>query len=416
MRDLILPGEVKCYDPETFESLVKSKVEYVNYNKIAYVPKTARTSRTIAVEPLLNGFVQKGVDKYMRSRLRKVTGIDLTCQDDNAYMAYIGSKDGSYCTIDLSSASDSISLEVVRDLLPADWFEFLDEIRSPSYQLPSEAKTSRYEKFTSMGNGFCFPLETLIFASLCYAATVQTTGQGAAFTVYGDDIIVKPQAALLLTEFLREMGFVVNTEKSFYHGPFRESCGADWYEGQDVRPVNLDDRFEDVRNVMSFHNSFLRSERAESFSKDIRSYLRTLSREPVYRPSREPGDTAFSVSLDTAMSSRLVTWNRSVQQWRTIEILSLPADDKYVVLQMWLDNNAPMLSIFNMDAELIRFVSALRSEDGVGRFTLRYTTHVKIKPVSRPWSMKHHGFSVVTHESSIDRELSRLLRTHCASG
>lgn len=430
IRDMVLPGHVKCYDYDLFANIVRAKVAITNYNKIAYVPKTARTSRTIAVEPMLNGFVQKGVDEWMRTRLKKRWGIDLRNQFDNSYMSYLGSRDPlTYSTLDLSSASDSISIEVVKDLLPSDWFEFLDEIRSPSYQLPGDDKTSRYEKFTSMGNGFCFPLETLIFASLAYAANVLTHGKGKAFAVYGDDIIVQPSAALLLTELLQEMGFKVNTEKSFYFGPFRESCGADWYEGQDVRPVNLDSRFDDVRNVISLHNSFLRSERTERFSEAIRTYLRSLSSEPVYRPSREPGDTAFSVSLDVAMSSRLVTWNRAVQQWRTVEILSLPVEDKFVQtrvesldryhsagdlldnLRVWTQNT----HIRQMHEE-VGLLNALRSEDGRSEFTLRYRSSVKIRPVTRPWSWSYHGFDEHRYASSLDRELARLLRARCAPG
>ena len=116
------------------------------------------------MEPLLNGFVQKGTDLEMRRLLRKV-GIDLSDQSHNQRLAKRGSEGGfnPYCTIDLSAASDSLSYEVVKSFLPAEWFEYLCDIRAPRFLLAGADHTERYEKFCSMGNGFCFPLQTLLF-------------------------------------------------------------------------------------------------------------------------------------------------------------------------------------------------------------------------------------------------------------
>jgi hypothetical protein len=182
------------------------QVEYVQYNKITCVPKNAKTDRTIAIEPTLNGFLQTGVDRFYKKRLRRI-GVDLSSQALNKALARIGSLYGCYSTIDLSSASDSMSVQLIKELLPADWFSFLDAIRSPSYSLDNKTPV-RYEKFCIMGNGFCFPLETLIFrAAVEYVMSVCSIHPNRTCAVYGDDIIVPYECALLLIEVLRDLGF-----------------------------------------------------------------------------------------------------------------------------------------------------------------------------------------------------------------
>lgn len=251
-------GSTPFYDNyEDFASFVDSKVgdlsKAVQYNKLSFVPKTAKTHRVIAVEPLLNGFVQKGVDAFLCDRLLR-RGIDIHDQSRNQELARRGSlqQRDPYVTLDLSAASDTISIEVARRLLPPEWFVFLNAIRSPSYEL--NGKVSRYHKFCSMGNGFCFPLETLIFAAICHAAYRQCY-QTPDFLVYGDDIIVRQNVALLVYEMLKWCGFKLNTDKSFFFGPFRESCGADWLQGRDITPVYMREPIRDLASLINFHNS-----------------------------------------------------------------------------------------------------------------------------------------------------------------
>jgi len=230
---------------------VKNSV--VQHNNIDFVPKTAKTHRTIAIEPLLNGFLQKGTDVVLRRCLLR-RGIDLSDQGVNQEMARLGSLDlrDPYVTLDLSAASDSISLEVVRELLPPDWFSFLDQIRSPSYSLDGEVH--RFEKFCTMGNGFCFPLETLIFAAIAHAAYC-VNRQAPDLSVYGDDIIVRQNIALYVVELLKHCGFRLNLDKSFLFGDFRESCGADWVRGRDITPVYMRKRVESLSGLINLHNS-----------------------------------------------------------------------------------------------------------------------------------------------------------------
>jgi hypothetical protein len=107
-------------------------------------------------------------------------------------------------------------------------------------------------KFSSMGNGYTFALETVIFWSLVQAANSLTGCEVAS--VYGDDIVCESNSALLLTEALRFAGFKVNSEKSYYTGPFRESCGADWLGGVLVTPQYLRKQVLRCTDVYHFLN------------------------------------------------------------------------------------------------------------------------------------------------------------------
>jgi len=90
------------------------------------------------------------------------------------------------------------------------------------------------QKFSSMGNGFTFELETLIFSHVASVAGGLTPGVDCF--VYGDDIIVPSEKADDVLSALRFCGFTPNRTKTFTSGPFRESCGGDFYGGVAVRP------------------------------------------------------------------------------------------------------------------------------------------------------------------------------------
>jgi len=79
-------------------------------------------------------------------------------------------------------------------------------------------------KVSSMGNGFTFDLMTIVLLCL---ARVYDSGS----TVFGDDIIIDRKVA---PEFIAQLSvgkFKVNVEKTFFDGPFRESCGANYLDG-----------------------------------------------------------------------------------------------------------------------------------------------------------------------------------------
>lgn len=219
---------------------------FVDGSVMFTVPKNAQIDRVAAKEPDLNMFFQKMLGNQIRTLLKR-EGIDLNDQRVNAGLARRGSIDGSLMTIDLSSASDSVTIELVRACLPFDWFYYLDLFRSPVVTIDSEVH--RMNMFSSMGNGFTFELESLLFYSITRAVQ-WATGVRGTISVYGDDIIAPTEMQNELFRALRFFGFEVNEAKSFVDGPFRESCGAYWYAGIDVKPFYLRRPFSSISDLI----------------------------------------------------------------------------------------------------------------------------------------------------------------------
>jgi hypothetical protein len=214
------------------------------------VPKKTDIDRCACKEPDLNMFLQKGVGRLIRSRLKRF-GINLNDQSINRKLAHVGSLTGSLATIDLSSASDTITVEAVRALLPQEWFEYLDDIRSHFVEI--DGVNHRTEMFSSMGNGFTFELESLLFYALVRTVTY-FEGIPGVVSVYGDDLILPSQAYEMTSWVLSEFGFSVNASKSFADGPFRESCGGHYHFGNDVTPFYLKWKAKHLTDVIRVAN------------------------------------------------------------------------------------------------------------------------------------------------------------------
>lgn len=205
----------------------------VSGSKFTTVPKTSKTDRGIAIEPTLNIYGQLGVGRVIRNRLLRF-GVDLNSQDRNRDLARRAFRE-DLATIDMSMASDLISTSVVSSLLPPDWYELLTLFRSNFITIDGESV--ELEKFSSMGNGYTFELESLIFASLVHTIVPQDDLHLTA--IYGDDLIVPQVYADAIINALELLGFKVNHKKSFLAGSFFESCGSDWFREKPVRPFYL---------------------------------------------------------------------------------------------------------------------------------------------------------------------------------
>lgn len=220
---------VSGQDPEQWFTIVPG-------NKVVTVPKNSKTDRTIAIEPTMNMYIQKGLGGMVRQRLRKV-GVDLNDQSRNQALAREGSLTGKLVTVDLSSASDSVSWYLVQELLPPDWVTAIELCRSPRGVLPSGLFT--YQKVSSMGNGFTFELESLIFWALCTSVVDYLRLSDRTVSVYGDDLVIPNDAFELTKRCLSTIGFTVNLKKTHVTGWFRESCGKHYSHGLDVSPFYI---------------------------------------------------------------------------------------------------------------------------------------------------------------------------------
>lgn len=284
-------------------------------NRVQCVPKNYKTDRTIAIEPSMNMYVQKGLGTAIRKRLKRV-GIDLDDQTINQDHAREGSVMGDRATIDLSMASDTISREIVRLLLPSDWLLALEQCRSPVGVLPSGDKVV-YRKFSSMGNGYTFELESLIFWALAWAVTFLHDGDMSLIGVYGDDLIIDTNVVQPFLDVLSYCGFTTNVSKTHVDGPFRESCGKHYYNGIDVTPFFVKKSVNSLSELFKFHNRLYRwrnrvakmmlpvqLEQLDEIIRSIRDYAPSSWRRP--RIPDGIGDGAFIGTFDECLPSQLV--------------------------------------------------------------------------------------------------------------
>jgi hypothetical protein len=225
-------------------------------NRVVTVPKNRKTDRTIAIEPRMNIYIQKGIGHMMRVRLRR-KGINLNDQRINQEYARVGSITGEYATVDLSMASDTVARVVPHLLLPEAWVLALEQCRSPFGLLPS-GKYIKYQKFSSMGNGYTFELESLIFSALCEAIIYIHGEEGDRFSVYGDDIIFPSRLVDQLMSYLDWLGFMPNQKKTHVAGPYRESCGKHYFSGSDVTPFYIRRPVQGLHDLFLVHNNLWR--------------------------------------------------------------------------------------------------------------------------------------------------------------
>ncbi len=241
--------------------------------RMSFVPKTSEVDRIIAIEPTGNQFLQSIVGTFIRSRLKSRAGIDLNDQTRNQDGAFRAVVD-DLATIDLESASDSVSTELVRWLLPPDWFSLLNQLRSPFVRIGDD-RWRYLEKFSSMGNGFTFELESLIFWAICTSVV-----ESRNVLVYGDDMIVPQGDASKVVALLEACGFVINKDKSFFSGSFYESCGRHYYDLHDVTPVYQKEPIVCPLSAMRCYNRLVRwAQKGPDRFRIVRHALKILLKE-----------------------------------------------------------------------------------------------------------------------------------------
>lgn len=235
------------------------------------VPKTKTTPRLIAEEPTCMQYMQQSIMvPLIRELERGVLSkhfVGFTQQWPNQAMAQIGSEDGSLATLDLSEASDRVGNWIVEELFSDfPWFlEAIQATRSTHVQLIGGQVIS-IGKFASMGSALTFPIEAIVFTTIVLEAVLRASNKTVSrrnlhalsdtVRVYGDDIIVPTHSTEIVIESLEAFGLKVNQHKSFWNGEFRESCGKEYWKGQDVSVVRFrkaaPESRHDVENIVSW--------------------------------------------------------------------------------------------------------------------------------------------------------------------
>lgn len=234
---------------------VHSPCEQLRTSRQSAVPKSYETYRIINLEPAHCMFMQKGIQRSLYRFVRHDPYLASHCMvDDNSLnraYCYHASLDGSMVTLDLSAASDSITRKQVltwmkdTDLFSAWWWS------ASHFTKTLKGETIRPNKAFSMGSALCFPYEVFCFAAVI-ENSIRALGEdprNSFYVVHGDDIIVEREFADEVVRQLEQNGFLVNKDKSFVgRGKhiFRESCGVEYLDGHDVKPLRISRKFFDV--------------------------------------------------------------------------------------------------------------------------------------------------------------------------
>lgn len=343
------------------------KTLIVRGNRFTTVPKDATKDRGICIEPGLNVWLQLAVGNHLKLRLKR-RGLDLRGDEDRVHpvlrrlglskgrpwkgqdlhrrIAQIASRTGAIATVDLESASDTICRVLVMLLLPDDWYSLLSGLRSSftRFSPTGEKKDRRWyglEKFSSMGNGYTFELETLIFASMAHAVGGK---MGVDSFVYGDDIIV-PQAVVAdLMAMLQHAGLRINKGKTYYgDSNFRESCGGDFFFGHDVRPFYIKESPHDPSSWISIANNLRHWSLKWDMPELMAVRASTIDRIPTAQRVCGPEELGDLVLHDEEKrwTTRTRGSIRYVRIWRPVSVTQYLFSTPYQINYDWCGPTRP---------------------------------------------------------------------------
>lgn len=311
-------------------------------SRLIAVPKTITGPRLIASEPSDHMFAQFSVMEALVERVRTTylgKSIDFSSQEPSRQAALLGSLTGSTCTIDMKSASDRISLWLIERFFRKNepLLRAFRACRTALVDLTIDKKLPklhRLKKFTTQGSALTFPVQSIVFSTVAYAAGLHVRGLAPSernvariakeVRVFGDDIIV-PKDWLETFRTMTSLIYLrVNDTKTHGSGYFRESCGMDAFMGHDVTPAYV--REAECRAERSITASVL--ETSNNFFKKgwwnaarwIESTLPRTIRDNI--PVRNvvgcsPCLISFSGNAGTVANKR--RWNHELQreeEWR----------------------------------------------------------------------------------------------------
>jgi hypothetical protein len=225
--------------------------------KLIAVPKDSRGPRLICVHPAESIWIQQGLRRELERAItlrRYASGpwpsgrIQFDSQESNGSIALNSSRSRRYATIDMKEASDRISEPLVQILFGRK-YKWFGACRAQEFIIPKVGGLTNVRGqvncYAPMGNATTFPVQSLVFWSICVAA-LQSHGfhQPGAVFVFGDDIIIPTECAEVVVDALESFGLLVNRTKSFWRGGFRESCGVDAFNGVNVTPVRWKTTFD----------------------------------------------------------------------------------------------------------------------------------------------------------------------------
>lgn len=212
---------------------------HFRFTKMAEVPKSIKSNRTVSSEPAMSMFAQLAVNDDLVDQIHFLFRGHVSLHDQERHNRLLHDK--GMATLDLSDASDHISCDLVESVLPQLW-PVLAKVRS-EYSLLPEVGIIPLRTFAPMGAGVCFSVMTTVILGII-AFAFRSFGfrwQTEKWSVYGDDIIVPIWICDYIMDLLERAGLVINVAKSCTSGVYVESCGLELRHGYDVTPCYLKD-------------------------------------------------------------------------------------------------------------------------------------------------------------------------------
>lgn len=193
-------------------------------NRIVSVPKDISGKRVIAIEGVKSQFIQQGISRCLRQTRYFRSYFNL--QDLKRHIALSSRQD--YVTVDLKDASDRLGLPFL-SLLPDDWGFLFRRYSSSMGYLPSGEMVD-FPFIASMGNGFCFELETLLFHVIAVASNAPSNvGEAKNYanfiSVYGDDIVMPDWMLPRFEYMMARLSLRLNHKKTCRTASFKETVG-----------------------------------------------------------------------------------------------------------------------------------------------------------------------------------------------
>jgi hypothetical protein len=252
-------------------------------------------------------------------------------------------------TIDLSSASDSVSWDLVSKIFPAKILKYLAGTRTRVVEAPNGEFIS-IKKYAPMGSALCFPVQSIIYSAICiYAGICVVHGYDweeiipnfkdnvkslyqwsfgldpydrnplLPFLCYGDDIVTDNATTSTVIRALQSLGFVVNEDKSFIgQASYRESCGEHYFNGAPVTPYYFKvKRVGDRLSIESLAGVIEHANKAGQYGYiNLRKCLIQFAlRYPIIGVKERPGgnpilfsrdsDDSFSILCDNPRNTHL---------------------------------------------------------------------------------------------------------------
>lgn len=214
---------------------------------VVAVPKSYKSSRIIAMEDTYPNAMGKAIEKIFRKYdVSCNTGIHLDDQGVNQEYARFGSETGQVATLDASHASDLFSKSLFCDLFPADYVNAVRGLLPDFIEITvpgrKEKEVRPLQMSSTSGHTLTFRHETIVYRAAAEAAVAIGENLGIPIShrscvAYGDDTGVPVEVYDIAVYLFERIGLVINTDKSFATGKFRESCGKDYFGGVDVTSI-----------------------------------------------------------------------------------------------------------------------------------------------------------------------------------